>query len=103
MYCPKCGSENRDDARFCARCGAALDGVGNVRRAVSRDRSDQMCFGLTGGTLRGLVIGAIIIIVGVTSVFGQNFGQGMGRWGRALASSSLIGGQVGEVRSVPPY
>jgi hypothetical protein len=40
-----------------------------------------MCFGLSGGTLPGLVIGAIIIIVGVTSVFGGNFGEMMGAWG----------------------
>ena len=81
MICPKCGSENLDDARFCASCGAALDGTGDVRRPVSRDRVDPMCFGLSGGALPGLVIGAIIIIVGVTSVFGRNFGEMMGTWG----------------------
>lgn len=81
MYCPKCGSENLDDAVFCARCGAALDGAYDARRPVSRDRSDQMCFGPSGGALPGLVIGAIIIIVGVTSVFGRDFGEMMGMWG----------------------
>lgn len=25
MFCPKCGTENPDDARFCGSCGAALD------------------------------------------------------------------------------
>ena len=24
MYCPECGHHNRDQARFCGRCGAAL-------------------------------------------------------------------------------
>jgi len=81
MRCPKCGSENLDDARFCTGCGAALDGAGDVGRPVSRDRTEQMCFGLSGGALPGLVIGAIIIIVGVTSVFGRNFGEVMGTWG----------------------
>ena len=81
MNCPKCGSDNLDDARFCAGCGAALDGADDIRRPVSRDRSDQMCFGASGGALPALVIGAIIILVGVTSVFGGNFGEMMGTWG----------------------
>jgi len=81
MICPKCGSENLDDARFCTGCGAALDGAGDVRRPVPRDRVERECFGLSGGALPGLVIGAIIIIVGVTSAFGRDFGEMMGTWG----------------------
>ena len=84
MNCPKCGSENLDDARFCAGCGAALDGAGDIRRAVSRDRGDQMCFGPSSGALPGLVIGAIIIMVGLASVFGGNFGEMMGSWGESF-------------------
>ena len=84
MICPKCGSENLDDARFCASCGAALDGEGAVRRPVSRDQRDQWCFGGSGEMLPGLVIGVIIIIVGVTSVFGRNFGEMIGMWGEGF-------------------
>jgi len=84
MICPKCGSENRDDARFCAGCGAALDGAGDVQRRVYRDREDEMCFGPSGGALPGLVIGAIIIIVGLASVFGGDFGETMGAWGESF-------------------
>jgi hypothetical protein len=40
-----------------------------------------MCFGGSGEMLPGLVIGVIIIIVGVTTVFGGNFGEMMGSWG----------------------
>lgn len=28
MYCPNCGSENKDDAQFCESCGNKLDAVG---------------------------------------------------------------------------
>ena len=84
MNYPKCGSENLDDASFCASCGAALHGADYAKRAVSRDRSDQMCFGPSGGTLPALVIGAIIIIVGVTSAFGGDFGERMGAWGESF-------------------
>ncbi len=81
MICPRCGSENPDDARFCTGCGAALDGVGDVHRPVSGGRAEPDCFGLSGGALPGLVIGVIIIIVGVTSAFGRNFGEMIGAWG----------------------
>jgi hypothetical protein len=84
MICPKCGSENPDDARFCASCGVALDESGYVRRPVSRDRADQMCFGASGGALPGLIIGAIIIIIGAFSLFGEDFGMMMGRWGETF-------------------
>ncbi len=84
MICPNCGSDNLDDASFCSSCGAALDGTGDARRPVSKDRGDQMCFGPSGGAFPGLVIGAIIIIVGVTSVFGRNFGEMMGMWGEGF-------------------
>lgn len=25
-FCPKCGTENQDGSKFCAKCGANLDG-----------------------------------------------------------------------------
>ena len=81
MYCPKCGSENLGDAILCASCGATLEGAIDIRKPVSRARDDQMCFGGSGEMLPGLVIGVIIIIVGVTTVFGGNFGEMMGSWG----------------------
>jgi hypothetical protein len=43
-----------------------------------------MCFGPSSGALPGLVIGAIIIIVGVASVFGGSFGMMMGTWGEGF-------------------
>lgn len=27
MFCPKCGTENPDEAKFCSKCGAELGGV----------------------------------------------------------------------------
>ena len=84
MVCPKCGAENMEDAMFCSSCGTALDGAGVTIRPVSRTRSAQMCFGGSGGTLPGMMIGIIIIIVGVTSFFGRNFGVMMGRWGKGF-------------------
>jgi len=61
-----------------------LDGAGDVRRPVSGGRAEPDCFGLSGGTLPGLVIGAIIIIVGVTYALGGDFGEMMGAWGESF-------------------
>ena len=55
--------------------------MGVVQRPVSRRRNDEWCFGFSGGGLSGLVIGVIVIIVGVASVFGRVFSAMMGRWG----------------------
>jgi len=27
MFCPKCGAENPDDAKFCHKCGAELSAI----------------------------------------------------------------------------
>ncbi|MDD5094469.1 MAG: zinc-ribbon domain-containing protein [Dehalococcoidia bacterium] len=31
MFCPKCGSENKDDGTVCEKCGAALKGGGSAK------------------------------------------------------------------------
>ncbi len=35
MYCAKCGKENREEARFCAGCGAVLNGNQNIKTVPS--------------------------------------------------------------------
>ena len=87
MICPRCGSENLDDARFCSSCGASLEQVSNTRRSDYRGRSALDCFGLSGGALPSLLIGAIIIIIGLASIFGGGFGQMMGSWGGSFGEA----------------
>jgi len=90
VHCPKCWTNNEDNAKFCVKCGAALEGsrsshaLDNVdewgkdigKRAERwgesfRKRAEEECFGLPhGGTIFGLIIGIIIILVGVTSLAG---------------------------------
>jgi len=69
VTCSKCGTENKDDAKFCVNCGAAM---GRVERMERRERSPRdECFGLPhGGAVFGLFIGAMIIIWGLTQIFG---------------------------------
>jgi hypothetical protein len=86
MICPKCGTENVDDARFCTECGSSMDATGDVRRPITRDREEQMCFGISGGVFP-LIIGVIIVMVGVVSAFGRDFGYIIGTWGADFGMS----------------
>ena len=90
VFCSKCGTKNEDAADFCVSCGSKLkvstektiekriekgaEEFGKRAEAWGEDfgkRTEQECFGLPhGGTILGLIIGIIIILVGVTSLAG---------------------------------
>ena len=66
VTCTKCGAENKEDAKYCNSCGAAF---GQVERTQKPPRDE--CFGLPhGGAIFGLFIGVIIILWGLSSLFG---------------------------------
>ena len=72
-YCTKCGTKNTDDAEFCVKCGASLGSVEQTSKRYRRERREGECFGLPhGGAVFGLFIGAIIILWGLTQLFGWN-------------------------------
>jgi hypothetical protein len=81
MFCPKCGEENPDDARFCGTCGAALPGSPVPSAAASGPpiRSSQapstpgdqtvpagLKFGIAAATvfipLIGIVMGILYVV-----------------------------------------
>jgi len=65
VVCPKCGTKNEEDAKYCAQCGANLETGAYPSRRYKRRREEE-CFGIPrGGTIVGLAIGAIIIIWGL--------------------------------------
>ena len=90
VFCTYCGTENKDDAKFCVKCGAKLDVTAEKslekrieegaeefgKRAEEWGKDfekhvETECFGLPhGGTIFGLIIGIIIILVGATSLAG---------------------------------
>ena len=77
VTCPKCGTKNLDDAKFCVNCGADLLSTGGERRRGGdgcfgrQDRREDECFGLpNGGAIAGLVIGIIIIVFGLGNLLG---------------------------------
>ena len=90
VYCSECGTKNNESAAFCVKCGKKL----NVSPAKSFEnrieegaeefgkraeewgesfekRAEKECFGLPhGGTIFGLIIGIIIILVGASMLAG---------------------------------
>jgi len=74
VYCTKCGTKNEEDTVLCVNCKEPLGSSQTVRH--ERRRKESECFGLPhGGSIAGLVIGFIIILWGVTSVFDIDFGS----------------------------
>lgn len=75
VYCDECGKQNEDDAEYCSKCGNPLR-KDNYRRS-SRDyrhRQRQECFGLPYGNLiMPIIIGVILILLGLSSVYGFEF------------------------------
>jgi uncharacterized membrane protein YvbJ len=88
VYCTKCGTKNEEDVEHCIKCGAPL-GVSQEKKFETRakewgedfgrraeqwgedfgKRVENECFGLPhGGSIAGLIIGAIIILVGISIV-----------------------------------
>ncbi len=78
VYCSKCGTQNEDEAVDCVNCKATLQTTRPDRSYRSREKKkEDECFGLPrGGTIFGLFIGAIIIIVGLQQVLGINIDIG---------------------------
>lgn len=69
IHCVKCGTENRDDAKFCIKCGAQLY---VTRENQQYRRVENECFGLPhGGIIVGIVIGVIILLFGIAAVLNQ--------------------------------
>jgi len=93
VHCPKCWTKNEKDARYCAKCGADLEGSRSTRALDSVDewgedfgkragrwgeqfgkRMEDECFGFpNGGAVAGLIIGIIIVLAGISWVTGFEF------------------------------
>ena len=69
VTCTKCGRANEEEAKYCVNCGAALYPERRVERGERHPRDE--CFGLPrGGAIFGLFLGVIIILWGLTEIFG---------------------------------
>jgi hypothetical protein len=94
VYCSKCGSQNEDEAVFCANCGESLRVSHRERRGWEEElevraeefgeraerfgkRMEEECFGLPGGnTIVGILIGLAILLWGLSELMGWNIDIG---------------------------
>ena len=71
MYCPKCGEQNPDEAKFCGKCGATITVAAGFQAAHSAPGPS----GATGATgavdpmlKNGMLVASIVIpIVGIVA------------------------------------
>lgn len=69
VYCTKCGANNPDDAKVCAKCGAPLY---PTREHEPYRRFEEECFGIPwGGTIVALAIGVVIVFGGLIWILQQ--------------------------------
>ena len=96
VYCSECGNKNEESAEICVKCGAKLkmsktksleksieegaEEFGKRAEAWGKSfakRPEEECFGLPhGGTIIGLIIGIIIIVVGISTLAGIDLDLG---------------------------
>jgi len=74
VYCTKCGTKNEENAKSCVTCKEPLMSTQTSRH--ERRQKENECFGLPqGGSVFGIIIGAIIILWGLSSVLDIPFGS----------------------------
>lgn len=72
VYCTKCGTENEEDAEVCKNCGASLHPP--AYRSRRRDWDfDEDCFGGRNRRTWPLLIGAFLILMGLSRLLGDIF------------------------------
>jgi uncharacterized membrane protein YvbJ len=72
VYCTKCGTENEDDAEVCKNCGASLSPPAYRTRRRDWDYDDE-CFGGRDRMTWPLLIGAFLILMGLSTLLEDMF------------------------------
>jgi uncharacterized membrane protein YvbJ len=72
VYCTKCGTENEENAETCKNCGASLNPPTYRSRRRSWDPEDD-CFGGRSRTTWPILIGAFLILLGLSSLLEGTF------------------------------
>jgi uncharacterized membrane protein len=75
MFCPKCGTENPDQAKFCSKCGGAMGGAGgapsNDRAEANAESSTGMSANVAGllSYVAGWITGIVFVVLEKKSTF----------------------------------
>jgi len=68
VYCSKCGKKNEEDAEFCNKCGAPLNGTKKDYEKEWDKRCEEEC---AGGKHHGPPIfwGIVVVLIGLWVIF----------------------------------
>ncbi len=71
-YCPKCGTENKDDAQFCHKCGENIENiaVANTSPSTTLNQISKSLSNSAFGSLESKVrsIGTLLVIYGIITL-----------------------------------
>jgi uncharacterized membrane protein YvbJ len=113
VYCHNCGAENKDEDEYCSKCGEPLkeDVKKRTRREQRQRRRDECfgmeqrqrrrdeCFGLPGGNIIGpLIAGIILILVGLSAIYGFQYLRYLGPALIILIGLLIIAGAIYRTR-----
>lgn len=62
MFCPKCGTNNDDDAKYCEGCGQSLQKGVNKRDVLDKEKNNSN--GMSNG-VKALIVVCIVLIAGI--------------------------------------
>jgi len=90
VYCTKCGTKNEDDATVCINCGASLEPSARMQRRWER-RMEEECFGIPrGGSIVGMIIGLIIVLLGVSWILSIYYNVKLEIWPIAVIIFGIL-------------
>jgi uncharacterized membrane protein YvbJ len=113
VYCHNCGAENEEDENYCSKCGEPLKEDDKRRTRwerrqrrrnecfgmEQRQRERDECFGLPGGNIiLPLIIGVILILAGLSSIYGFQYLQYLGPALIVLIGLLIIAGAIYRAR-----
>jgi uncharacterized membrane protein YvbJ len=100
VYCHNCGKKNEEDVEYCSKCGTSLKEDDKRRtRWERRQRRRDECFGLPGGNIIApLIAGVILILVGLSSIYGFQYLQYLGPAIIVLIGLLIIAGAIYRAR-----
>lgn len=68
MFCPKCGTKNDADAKYCEGCGQSLQKGVNKRDILDKEKNNSS--GMSNG-VKALIIVCIVLIAGISVTAGM--------------------------------
>jgi uncharacterized membrane protein YvbJ len=98
--CPNCDAKNEEDDEYCSKCGEPLK-KDDIRRSrwERRQRRRDECFGLPGGNIIGpLIAGIILILVGLSAIYGFQYLRYLGPALIVLIGLLIIAGAIYRTR-----